>query len=50
MLTTNSAPFVFKKLSSVLCVNLDGWDGGGGGRDIHTVDSLPCAAETNVTL
>ena len=44
--------------SSVLCDDLDGWDGGGGGREvqeggdicIHIVDSLLCTAETNKTL
>ena len=45
--------------SSVLCDDLDGWDGGGGGGrevqegghiGIHTADSLHCTAETNTTL
>ena len=48
-----------RELSSVLCGDLDGWDGGvAGGREvqeggdicIHTADSLHCTAETNTTL
>ena len=47
-----------RELSSVLCDDLDGWDGGGGGREvqeggdicIHIADSLHCTAETNTTL
>ena len=39
----------------MLCGNLDGWSGFGGGREIveagviciRTADSLPCTAETN---
>ena len=42
----------------MLCDDLDGWDGGGGGREvheggdifIHIADSLHCTAETNTTL
>ena len=43
----------------MLCDDLDGWDGGGGGgREvqeggdicIHIADSLRCTAETNITL
>ena len=45
-------------LSSVLCDDLDGWDGGWGGREvqeggdicIHTADSLCCTAETILQL
>ena len=40
----------------MLCDDLDGWDGGGGGRKvqeggdigINMVDSLHCTAETNI--
>ena len=44
-----------RKLSSVLCHDLDGWDGGeeiqeGGDRGMHIADSLHCTAETNTTL
>ena len=50
-----------RKLSSVLCDDLDGWEGwGGGGRwgevqaggdvGIHRADSHFCTAETNTTL
>ena len=38
----------------MLCFDVDGWDGGGGGEVqeggdicIHIADSLPCTAETN---
>ena len=42
----------------MLCDDLDGWEGGGGGREvqeggdigIHIVASLHCTAETNTTL
>ena len=42
----------------MLCDDLGGWDGGGGGREvqeggdigIHTADPLHCTAETNTTL
>ena len=42
-------------LISVLCDNLDGWDGGreaqeGGNICMHIADSLHCTAETNPTL
>ena len=43
-------------LSSVLCDDLDGWDGGGrevqegGYIGIHMADSLHCTADTNITL
>ena len=41
----------------MLCDDLDGWDGGWGGREvqeeedigIHIADSLHCTAETNTT-
>ena len=42
-----------RKLSSVLCDDLEGWDGGGreaqegGDICIHIADSLCCTAETN---
>ena len=42
-----------RELSSVLCDDLEGWDGGGRdaseGGDVgtHTADSLCCTAETN---
>ena len=46
-----------RELNSVLCDDLDGWDGGGRrevqeGEDIciHIADSLRCTAETNTTL
>ena len=45
-----------RKLNSVLCSDLDGWDGGrqevqeGGDICIHIADSLCCTAETNMTL
>ena len=45
-----------RELRSVLCDDLDGWDGGGGrevqeGKDIciHIADSLYCTGETNTT-
>ena len=39
----------------MLCDDLDGWDGAGGGMEaleggyicVHTADSLRCTAETN---
>ena len=42
----------------MLCDDLEGWDGAGGGKEtqegvdicIHTADSLHCTAETNTTL
>ena len=42
----------------MLCDNLDGWDGGRGGKEvqeggdigIHIADSLHFTAETNTTL
>ena len=42
----------------MLCGDLEGWDGGGGGREaqeggdicIHIVDSCCCTAEINMTL
>ena len=41
----------------MLCVDLEGWDGGGewgaqegGDICIHIADSLCCTAETNITL
>ena len=44
--------------SSVLCDDLEGWDGGWGGREalegrdrcIHIADSLCCTAETSTIL
>ena len=43
-----------RKLSSVFCDDLEGWDGRGfqeGGHIcIHMADSLSCTAETNVTM
>ena len=46
-----------RALSSVLCDDLEGWDGGSGreaeeGRDmwILRADSLPCMEESNTTL
>ena len=47
-----------RKLSSVLCDDLEGWDWGENGREvprrgdicIHVADSLCCAAETNRIL
>ena len=46
-----------RKLSSVLCDDLERWDGVGevksmreGGYISHLVDSLPCTAETDITL
>ena len=46
------------KLSSVLCDDLDGWDGMGVGREvreggdisIHVGDSFHCTTETNTVL
>ena len=44
------------KLSSVLCDDLEGWDGDGGGRSkregicIHIAESLSCTGETNLIL
>ena len=42
-------------LSSVLCDDLDGWDGGrevqeGGKIRTHIADSLHCTVETNTAL
>ena len=42
----------------MLCDDLEGWDGEGGGREvqmggdmrIHVADSLHCTAETGTTL
>ena len=42
----------------MFCGDLDGWDGGGGGREVqvggnicmHIADSLCCTAETNTAL
>ena len=42
----------------MLCDDLEGWNGGGGGREtqeggdlcVHTVDSHCCTAEANTTL
>ena len=42
----------------MLCDDLDGWDGVGGGREvqeggdicIHIADSFHCTAESNITL
>ena len=42
----------------MLCDDLDGWEGGGGGREvqeggdigIHIVASLHCTAETKTSL
>ena len=43
-----------RKLSSVLCDDLEGWGGRGiqegGDISIHTADSLSCTAETNTTM
>ena len=46
-----------RELSSMLCDDLRGWDGGdgrkvqeGGDIGIHIADSLHCTAETNTTL
>ena len=47
-----------RELSSVLCGDLDGWDGGGGGKEVQEggdtgrprADSLHCTAETHTTL
>ena len=46
-----------RELNSVLCGDLDGWDGVGGeggprgrGLCIHIADSLRCTAETNTIL
>ena len=47
-----------RKFSSVLCRDLEGRDGGEGGREaqegrdvcIHIVDSFNCTAESNTTL
>ena len=45
-----------RELSSVLCDDLEGWDGGGrdaeegGDICIHIADALCCTAETNTTL
>ena len=44
--------------NSVLCDNLEGWDGLGGGREVQkggdicipVADSWGCVAETNTTL
>ena len=46
-------PKEHRKFSSVLCDDLEGWDGGSAGRGaqeggdigIHTADSLRCTAE-----
>ena len=46
-----------KPPSSVLCDDLEGWDGEGereahegGNIGVHTADSLCCTTETNTTL
>ena len=37
-------------LGSVLCDDLEGWDGEVGGKETHIVDSSCCIAETNTML
>ena len=41
-----------RELSSVLCDDRDGWQGGAGRRDVCVLiaDSGCCTAETNTTL
>ena len=41
-----------RELSSVLCDDLEGWDGVGVGGDIciHIAGSLCCTADSNTTL
>ena len=45
----------YRKLSSVFCDDLDGWDGVGEAQEggdlcMRMADSLPCIAETNTTF
>ena len=50
--------YIAQGTQSVLCDNLDGWDGIGGGREfqegedmyIPMIDSCCCMAESNTTL
>ena len=47
-----------RKLKQWLCINLEGWDGAGGGREAHKggdvciplADLCGCMAEANLTL
>ena len=56
--SSGDLPEWHRELSSVLCGDLEGWDGGGIGREvqeggnigIHTADSLRCTEETNSAL
>ena len=52
-----SGNLLYRTGSSVLCDDIDGWDGGGGREvqeegdiGIHIADSLHCTEETNTTL